>query len=83
MKLQSVLLSLTISVGAGAGAIAGTEAKATNPNYEFYPGLNLIERDLSGLKRVYRRNYSKFISYVAPNGGQILLVATDGQSDRQ
>lgn len=63
-----------------SAAVAQT---ASNPNYVTYPDPSLIQRDLSGLDRVYRRNYSKFIAYPTPNGGRILLVATDGMSDEQ
>ncbi|MCT4608504.1 MAG: hypothetical protein N4A70_04795 [Pelagimonas sp.] len=54
-----------------------------NPNYTRYPGPELIQRDLGDLRRVFRRNYEKFIAYKTPNGGEILLVATDGMSDEQ
>ncbi|MCW1951010.1 MAG: hypothetical protein KIH44_006565 [Octadecabacter sp.] len=55
----------------------------SNPNYVRYAEPSLIQRDLSGLARVYRRNYTKFINYPTENGGHILLVATDGMSDEQ
>lgn len=66
-----------------AMAQSATAQTATNPNYVTYPEPALIERDLSGMDQVYRRNYEKFIAYRAPNGGHILLIATDGMSDEQ
>ena len=54
-----------------------------NSNYVAYPDPSLISRDLSALSRVLRRNYSKYIAYVAPNGGTIPLVATDDVTDEQ
>ncbi|WP_371170711.1 hypothetical protein [Aliiroseovarius sp. 2305UL8-7] len=55
----------------------------SNPNYTSYVEPSVIQHNLSGLDRVYRQNYSKFIDYLTPNGGKILLVATDGMSDEQ
>ncbi len=74
------------SAAVAAFVLAGSApvfADVQNPNYVVYPEPELIQRDLSGLDRVYRKNYSKFISYPTPNGGEILLVATDGMSDEQ
>ena len=62
------------------GAFAESRA---NPNFVSYPEPSLIRRDLSGFKRVVRRNYDKFIAYRTPNGGTIPLLATDGFSDEQ
>lgn len=72
---------------AGAGLLLSTAQpfaqEASNPDYVSYPTPSLIERDLSGRGRTARRNYDKFISYQAPNGGRILLIATKDISDEQ
>lgn len=79
--MSSRIASLAVStLILGGAAVAQT---ASNPSYVTYPEPSLIQRDLSGLDRVYRRNYSKFMAYPTPNGGRILLVATDGMSDEQ
>lgn len=64
-------------------ALAAQAQDPINPNYIVYPEPTLIQRDLGDLERVYRRNYQKFIAYTAPNGREILLVATDEVSDEQ
>ena len=78
--MKSAKLLAALFIGLGSGAFAQTHQ---NTNYVDYPEPSLIQRDLSGLDRVYRRNYDKFIPYMVPDGGQVLLVATDGMSDEQ
>ena len=84
LKFPLVALS---SLGLLACAANADDSSSTlnvsNPNYVAYPETSLIQRDLSGLDRVYRRNYTKFINYPTPNGSRVLLVATDGMSDEQ
>ncbi len=79
------MLTRPIAIAAFAlTALNGAAAETpTNSNYVVYPDPSLIQRDLSGLARVYRKNYTKFIAYRTPNGGEIKLVATDGMSDEQ
>lgn len=77
---RKVTAAAVLAISLGAVAQANT---VSNPNYVHYPEPSMIQRDLSGLDRVLRRNYSKFIAYPTPNGGRILLVATDGMSDEQ
>ena len=83
--MPKAFLRLAVA-GLGLGLLALIPAWAEtflNPLYQAYPGPELIDRDLSGLDRVYRRHYSKFISYPAPNDGQILLIATNDVTDEQ
>lgn len=77
---SKVTAATVLAISLGGVAQADT---ASNPHYVQYPEPTMIQRDLSGLDRVYRRNYSKFLAYPTPNGGRILLVATDGMSDEQ
>lgn len=73
-------------IAAALLAFLGGQVQAqsvTNSNYVAYPDPSLISRDLSDLSRVLRRNYSKYIAYMAPNGGTIPLVATDDVTDEQ
>lgn len=85
MKTLSKFVSLLLTTMV-IPSVTATNALAdpiTNPNYEVYPDVNLINRDLGALKRVYRRNYHKYIDYKAPNGKPILLVANKAISDEQ
>lgn len=69
--------------GMTLGAAATAQQNPTNPNYVSYPEPSLIQRDLGALGWVIRRNYDKYIDYKSPNGGSILLVATNDVSDEQ
>lgn len=87
--LKSSILALGCTAAFASGALTQDASAQTvahsisNPNYASYPDKGLIQRDLSELARVYRRNYTKFIAYPTPNGGHVYLVATDGMSDEQ
>lgn len=55
----------------------------TNPNYKKYVSEKDITRDTSKLGGVYKKYYSKYIQYMAPNGKPITIVAQDKVTDEQ
>ncbi|MEA1973960.1 MAG: stalk domain-containing protein [Bacillota bacterium] len=55
----------------------------TNQNYKKYVSEKDIIRDTSKLGSVYKKYYSKYIQYMAPNGKPITIVAHDKVSDEQ
>ena len=77
------VFAATALAGMTLGAAATAQQNPTNPNYVSYPEPSLIQRDLGALGWVIRRNYDKYIDYKSPNGGSILLVATNDVSDEQ
>ncbi len=54
-----------------------------NPNYVRYVESSDIVRDTSELGENYKKYYSKYIDYIAPNGKPIRIVAADKVSDEQ
>ncbi|QZY56921.1 hypothetical protein [Crassaminicella profunda] len=54
-----------------------------NPNYKQYISEEDIIRDPSKLGKVYKKYYSKYIQYIAPNGKPITIVAQDKVTDEQ
>jgi len=54
-----------------------------NENYTQYVSLADIQRDTSPLGGVYKKYYTKYINYIAPNGKPITIVAQDKVSDAQ
>lgn len=54
-----------------------------NENYKTYIGSKDIIRDTSKLGSIYKKNYSKYIAYKAPNGKDINIVAQDKITDEQ
>jgi len=82
MRSMTGIMIATI-FGIGVSPDASADQAQTNPSYVIYPDLSLIQRGLSPLPRVLRRNYDKYISYRTPNGGSVPLVATDDVSDEQ
>lgn len=59
------------------------EQEILNPNYKSYIETKDIIRDTSKLGGVYKKYYSKYIEYKAPNGKSILIVAQDQVMDEQ
>lgn len=55
----------------------------SNPNYKKYINEKNIIRDTSKLGGVYKKYYSKYIQYIAPNGEPITIVAQDKVTDEQ
>lgn len=95
-KIISALIVTTIMVS--VCSFASNTAKTTkgkveesksvivfyeNEKYNKYVGLEDIVRDTSVLGGAYKAYYSKYISYVAPNGKPITIVAQDKVSDEQ
>lgn len=54
-----------------------------NANYYKYVDVTNIVKDKSGLKGVYKLFYDKYISYTAPNGKKIYIVANKDVTDEQ
>ncbi|WFD11770.1 hypothetical protein [Tepidibacter hydrothermalis] len=57
--------------------------EVSNPNYKEYISTKDIIRDTSKLGGVYKKYYSKYIQYVAPNGKTITIAAQDKVTDEQ
>lgn len=57
--------------------------KIINKNYKEYVSEKDIIRDVSQLDGVYKKYYSKYIEYTAPNGKPIRIIAQDKVSDEQ
>lgn len=55
----------------------------SNPNYKKYINEKNIIRDTTKLGGVYKKYYSKYIQYIAPNGEPITIVAQDKVTDEQ
>lgn len=54
-----------------------------NEHYTKYVSLEDIQRDTSSLGGVYKKYYSKYIQYFAPNNKPITIVAQDKVTDEQ
>ncbi len=63
--------------------IDSIKGEVKNPNYQKYISAKDIIRDTSKLDKVYKKYYSKYINYIAPNGKPIMIVAQDKVSDEQ
>ncbi|MCT4620090.1 MAG: hypothetical protein N4A62_11950 [Marinisporobacter sp.] len=59
------------------------QIEISNPNYKRYVSEKDISRDTSKLGGVYKKYYSKYIQYMAPNGKPITIVAQDQVTDEQ
>lgn len=59
------------------------QVEISNPSYVKYVDTSDIKTDLSTLGDVYKKNYAKYIQYIAPNGKPITIVAQDKVSDEQ
>ncbi len=56
---------------------------ADNPHYIQYPEPEMIRHDIWELPVEYQNHYSKFITYITPDGGSILIVANRLITDEQ
>ncbi|SHK56436.1 hypothetical protein [Paramaledivibacter caminithermalis] len=59
------------------------QIEISNPNYKKYISAKDIIRDTSKLGGIYKKYYSKYIQYIAPNGKPITIVAQDKVTDEQ
>ena len=75
------LLFVTILVG--NEDVQNNNQSITNPMYTKYIKLKDIKKDLSKLKYLHKKYYSKYIEYIAPNKKPILIIAQDKISDEQ
>lgn len=94
-RLISLILCLGLMTGCASGVsnqqkvevqkeTAALSSKVfENENYRDYVDTDDILRDTSKLGGVYAKHYTKYISYVAPNGKPINIVAQDKVSDEQ
>ncbi len=74
---------MTPSTAQNAGAGAHLPQTISNANYEVYADTGMIKRDLTGLGAGLSRHYQKYVTWKAPNGGEIKIVAVDAVSDEQ
>lgn len=57
--------------------------KITNSNYTEYISPKDIIRDTNKLGGIYKKYYTKYIQYIAPNGKPVTIVAQDKVTDEQ
>lgn len=59
------------------------DSNIKNENYKLFISENDIIRNTSDLDTVYKKYYSKYIKYIAPNGKSINIIAQDKVNDEQ
>ncbi len=66
-----------------SGAAASWASDVTNSNYQIFADKEMIRTDLSNLGATYANNYSKYVTWTAPNGKDINIVANSAITDEQ
>lgn len=93
MKKMFMMILLTVfaCVGCKSNAVSignvekvtQVDSEITNPEYKNYISEKDIMKDTSKLEGAYKKYYTKYIDYIAPNGKPIRIIAQDKVSDEQ